>query len=603
LLSLSATGDPDLIRYAQPTLAQLRADCGLVYFDEHASEPDALKRIRGCVARALKTYAETPAPQRGLPPIEALSELGAVVLVLAESYVARREAPQVAQLVALIEPLRPLSPALALVHDLTQQSYDSVLGKDVAVPRLRTLALLEQPVEGLDPIAHHAIRSMLTYWMAMDEAAAGKETALERAAMLEAQPLYAPLGAQVRSVYHLFAGNETEAEAWRKRRELLALQLPSTAAINSTPGMIYEALGYYLCGSVLGMRRMLDAASRMTARHAGWRPWLRAIEGLYALLRGEPAAALPLLQDSDSPGRILALLQLGHGADARAVAERVIEQEPEHNHPLFVLRLQAARALAQSADGAGALAAQQLDAAIASAESDGTSGMLACAMYEARARIALELDDRAAFHRSLQKLGATYGRGTTGLHARYEQLGLAARRALISLPPLPDADTAVEVSSTITSELQLLATREQRCTRALRVLAQQAGSLRGYLFGMQAGGLRLCASLGDGPPPEGLEDMLAFYLNAELDSTEAVPHSVTGMFAAAPDMVAWINDGQHLYYPVLLSCVTGQRRVVSGVAALAMPVQREPNMPSELLADISHALLAAGDVVGADAAR
>jgi hypothetical protein len=96
--------------------------------------------------------------------------------------------------------------------------------------------------------------------------------------------------------------------------------------------------------------------------------------------------------------------------------------------------------------------------------------------------------------------------------------------------------------------------------------------------------------------------MLAFFLNAELDTTEAVPHTITGTFAAAPEMVAWINDGQHLYYPVLLSCVSGQRRIVSGVAALALSVQREPHMPAELLADIALALLSAGDVVGADAA-
>jgi hypothetical protein len=75
------------------------------------------------------------------------------------------------------------------------------------------------------------------------------------------------------------------------------------------------------------------------------------------------------------------------------------------------------------------------------------------------------------------------------------------------------------------------------------------------------------------------------------------------MFASSPDMVAWINDGQHLYYPVLLSCIVGQRRVVSGVAALAFAVQREPHVPADLVADISHALLTAGDVFGADAAR
>jgi hypothetical protein len=119
---------------------------------------------------------------------------------------------------------------------------------------------------------------------------------------------------------------------------------------------------------------------------------------------------------------------------------------------------------------------------------------------------------------------------------------------------------------------------------------------------MQKSGLRLAACLGETEAPEGMIDMLAFFLNAELDSTEAVPHTVTGMFASAPDMVAWINDGQHLYYPVLLSCVNGSRRVVSAVAAIALPVQRTPDLSAELLSELSRSLLEAGDVVGANAA-
>jgi hypothetical protein len=133
-------------------------------------------------------------------------------------------------------------------------------------------------------------------------------------------------------------------------------------------------------------------------------------------------------------------------------------------------------------------------------------------------------------------------------------------------------------------------------------LARRAKSQRGFLFGMQRSGLRLAATLGSGPPPDGLEDMLSVYLSAELETSEAVANTVTGTFAAAPDMVAWINDGQHLYYPVLLSCDNAGVRQIGGVAVLALPVQRDPKLPSELIAEISRALLESGDVIGADAA-
>ena len=68
-----------------------------------------------------------------------------------------------------------------------------------------------------------------------------KPAALERAAELERHPLYAPLGAQLRGIYHLFSGNEEEADVWQRRRERLALQ-SSFAITTSTHGVIYEAL-------------------------------------------------------------------------------------------------------------------------------------------------------------------------------------------------------------------------------------------------------------------------------------------------------------------------------------------------------------------------
>jgi hypothetical protein len=269
------------------------------------------------------------------------------------------------------------------------------------------------------------------------------------------------------------------------------------------------------------------------------------------------------------------------------------------------LRLRAARALVVAAAGEAPIAARSLDADIARAERSGICGMLLCILHEARARIAIDMDDRIAFRRHIRELGSAYGRGTSGLRARYEQLSTAARRALLSVPPpqplvaRSGASTAV---STVLSALESALTREQRFSRALHTLADRAHATRGFLFGMQSAGLRLCATLGDGPPPDGLDDMLGVYLSAELEASETVPHTVTGTFAARPDMIAWINDGQHSYYPVLLCCVTEAKRRVGGVAVLALPLQRDPKLPSELVSEISRVLLEAGDVVGADAA-
>jgi hypothetical protein len=181
----------------------------------------------------------------------------------------------------------------------------------------------------------------------MDEAAMGKASALDRAAALERQPLYAPLGAELRAVYHLFLGNEVEAEACKKRGEVLDLQSPYRGR-TTTWSIVYEVAGYHLCGSVLGMRRAIATMSDLAARHPGWEQQLRRANGLYALLRGEPHVALGLLDGPDSaPERVLALLALGDAQAARAAAEHVATEPGFGRARSDYGRMQVARACRQ----------------------------------------------------------------------------------------------------------------------------------------------------------------------------------------------------------------------------------------------------------------
>ena len=79
----------------------------------------------------------------------------------------------------------------------------------------------------------------------------------------------------------------------------------------------------------------------------------------------------------------------------------------------------------------------------------------------------LEMDDRAAFRRHASQLGAAYGRATSGLRARYEQLGLAARNALMSVPPpaqaqLDNQRSPPPVHSEVHTQLELGQSRERQ---------------------------------------------------------------------------------------------------------------------------------------------
>jgi hypothetical protein len=599
LLRLSSTADPTLIRHAEPTLEQLCKDSGRIYFDRFCTEPDPLQRIRRCLRAARQVYEQTTAARRGLEPAEATYELAMCALTLTETYSVRNDLAGLASLPALLEPFVPHSPVFELLHELCLHAHATAVGRSGVVAQTRTLGRLELPLPGLDPASQQAIRCAFLYWIGMEEAALGKPSALARAQILEQFPLYAPLGAQIRAISHLFLGDEVEAENWQRRRELLALQTPFTA-VTGARGIFYEGLGAYLCGSALGMRTALAAASKLAARFPGWQQELRELRGLFELLRGELNQALSLLDEPDSAARVQALLAVGELTAARQVADDAFAGGTlRRDQPLHSLRLIAARARAWGATGAAEPAAEMLDLEIGRAEEAGISGMLLCGLYEARARIAIELDDRATFRKYLRRLGATYGRGASGLRARYEQLGHSARRAMMSVPPLSSPSARVP-GFDLESLYDLGQTRELRLQHALTLLARRANSSYAFLYTAEAAGLRIGASLGVEPAPEGLDDMLGFFLNAELETSQAAtarrtPAMATGIPA---DMVAWINDGQHVYYPLLLSCVKDQRRIVMAVAALALDSQRDPQIPGELTSRISRALLETGDLIG-----
>ena len=76
---------------------------------------------------------------------------------------------------------------------------------------------------------------------------------------------------------------------------------------------------------------------------------------------------------------------------------------------------------------------------------------------------------------------------------------------------MSEAESAEAHGSEVRTLLDRVFTAQQRLRQVLLMIAERADAKRAYLFGMQSGGLRLAAVLGDQPPPDGLDDMLAFY--------------------------------------------------------------------------------------------
>jgi hypothetical protein len=606
LVQLASTTDLSLVRHAAGALQRLCKDSGLTELPLIGGRRDGADAVREVLARARARYDAMAPEARSLSPARALNELGFIASVLAGVHVTRGDGDALAGLAALVEPLVPLTLGFRILGDLIAQASCALKGLSVLQQRRAALAQLTEGADVMDPRARTSAQAALTYWIAMDEALEGSPRALDRADELAAQPAFIALAARVRGVYLLFTGDEQGAEASRKQRETLALNDPWAVSLPDARGALYEAWGYYLCGSVLGLRRVLNVVSEHAARMPGWQSNLYLVRGLYELLRGESARAVSDLERSGSAGaHAMALLAADSAQAAADVVRKAFdvkgEGAPQTLFPPQRWALCVARALTRSELGEPAAAAELIARDIAEAEHEGLQGMLLCWLHEAAARIAIACDDRAAFRTHVRKLGATYGRGTSGLRARYEHLGVVARSALISVPPpVPASDVRVDEPRT---RVEHTTTREQRGQRALRTIAGEIQVERAFLFGMQPSGLRYSAKLGDRPPPEGLEDMLGFYLNAELDSGDAVSHMVTGTFSASPDLVAFIRDGEELYFPVLLSCVHDQQRVVAGVAVLALHSEGEPAIAESLIAEVSQALIDAGDVVFARAAQ
>jgi len=611
LVQLASTTDLGLAPLASAALTRLLRDSGCADArpaPQAADDSVAAAKIREALALARLRYETTPAAQRGLDPAHALSEIGYVASVLASVHATRGDSAALHQLAIDVAPLRPLAIGFEMLLELIGQAADAVSGHWVFERRLATLSKLEQ-AGGFESKARASAHVALSYWVAMDEAVLGNPRALARAERLAAQPSFAALAARVRSVFFLFSGDESGAEGCRKQREIFALSDPWGAALTDARGVIYEAWGYYLCGSVLGMRRVLAVVADYAARLPSWQSELCFVRGLYDLLRGEPRRAIDDLAQSKLRGvHALALLAAGEPEQALVVIEDAFASATQPAFAPHRFSLCAARAIARAEVGRPEEAQAQLEADITAAERDGVQGMLVCMLHEAGARVAIDCDDRAGFRAHVRRLGAIYGRGTSALRARYEHLGVVARRALISVPPPAPAEApgAVEIESVqpdIRTMVEETGDRSTRATQILQALCASAHAATGYLFGMQQSGLRLAGQLGTTHPPDGIEDMLGFYMNAELASGSAIPHTSTGTFTASPvDLVAWINDGEHLYFPVLLSCMHEAERVIAGVAVLGLEAQREPHMPEALISEVSKRLIEAGDVVFAKAA-
>ncbi|HET6335203.1 MAG TPA: hypothetical protein VFG30_18390 [Polyangiales bacterium] len=158
-------------------------------------------------------------------------------------------------------------------------------------PRQALVRRLSEPVAGMDPITQNGAYSLSSFYIQLELASRGSEGGLGTAEELEAAPMYATLGKQLRLVAALSQGDFEGTRRAREERELLSLQSTFTDQHRET-SVRWEAVAIYRAADLLGLKQLIQAQTARAARFPGAQPLLHMLRAQYLLLAAEPERSL-----------------------------------------------------------------------------------------------------------------------------------------------------------------------------------------------------------------------------------------------------------------------------------------------------------------------
>ncbi|HMI90113.1 MAG TPA: protein kinase, partial [Polyangiales bacterium] len=530
--------------YAGPLLAELVQSSGLA--DYHAlGELPAEQRLSVALTRAQQRHDSAPESERGLPPVEAIRQLAR----LCSTYVGLGAIVQDLRLfdpVPSLEPLCPLSPALGVVQGLVDGMLHMLAGRHDRTHAIYRglLERIEQPDKaGLDPALHSTARLALLYLQGIFAAGMGLPDAPRWVSELVEKPGHRVNAYRVRMTTALMQGDLETAASCGRQADLLALQDGGQVPFpGSWERMVLSAHVHF--DDVVGVKRAIERLTHTAALHPGRRPTLMLARGHYLRLQGDPAGALAVLlptlsevrvaQHPDWPWLAALHVQLLNALDRHAEAAELggeyfascVEHGIEPGHRYVAQHLIAALLELGRAQEALPLC----ERALREVEATGAQGCMLGLQYEARARVALALGDRAGFADYAEHCGREYQRGRNGaLRARFDALMDQGRSSgllpNLSRPPLRSdfartgsAASTRDVSATQTAHERLagcIGSAERNAMLAKLVLEATGGDAV-LLFALYEGGLRLIAASPEQKPTRALVAALERYVRAQL---------------------------------------------------------------------------------------
>jgi tetratricopeptide (TPR) repeat protein len=444
------------------------------------------------------------------------------------------------------------------------------------------------------------------YALGLTEASVGIHSALERAAQCEADPGFRIQAWRIRMTYYLVQGDWVQAESCRKTEERLRIQ---HGGAQDLEGSHLQSLliAYTRADDLMGVKQTMDATGAMAKRFEGWAPVFARARAEYHRLRGDSAQALVEYDRALSmmvparhagwyttiEGQVGVLLDVGRADEARIVALHAIEVCEARESMLAKHAISRALSLVEARLGDFPRAIARIEAVLAGA-------------YESRARIAIEMDDRAAFETFAAKVAEVYDRGrSAALKAKYARLmDDACQSGVEQSPVVADIRATMRttmtrtetVANTMHTALERCRGSSERADELLKLVLKQMRLERGALYTVQVNGMTLSAARAE--LPSGLDALVERFVKEQMQSSEEQTEAVEGAASDGQSATGLLfRHGDVVYRPLLLSSYREDRDWVTGVIVVCEAPDATVLVPHDTLRAASDALIDAGDVV------
>lgn len=620
--SLSTASDElFFFRVAPAWLAQLTQDSGLNAFRALDKSAPAPLRIAQAMKSAAIAHFAQPEGQRVYQVPEAVRALLHYVVAAVAIGTRTQNAELLESLPALLEPFAATSP---IAHALWQNALatcEAVCWAQADLARERWLEVLRRlnEVDTGDMQRIDTVRGAVAYGIASMSAYIGLASAGEWAERVERDPRQRVNALYLRRVIALQRGDASEAEGFRRKAEIAALQAATRQMFASSGA---ELPAHVAAHDLNGVRQIGERIAPLAQRFPGWRAYHACAEAYFELLRGDYAEARRAFElarrlgdpeskgpernvgawISASAGLIDTLVGQGHLLEARVLGLNVLEFCDSRQIGVAAYSVVRALALAEAKLLDVTSAAARLDALITVQETLGVKGVYLGVSYEMRARVAIwaaSWDDVGKFS-ALAAREYRHGKGSL-LAARYERLMDEVRKSLRRSVPMNTelalissvygAFPASTMHNMVTSAFSAHLTSTDRAGAALGLLCEQGEAAIGHLFLNTENGFMLVASQG-APARSALVQKVRAYILAEQKVnqlaaviTETV-HGLDGRF---------LVDGVQ-YTALSLTCSLSGHLCSVGVVLLATATDKPlGEIDPGLIEGIALKLLQLGD--------